>query len=177
MGRGLSHNVALQVACGKRDEAFEVEMLCTRMAAGRWVRDDPAAKTKKLVPKWDLNESRFYLALDGVEPGKVDAIAIPCVDVEEVRNALHLGSKRDSGPWTSGHEVKTAQIAYRWEKSLEVTPPWIYPLCNCIAFKGGHHRFYLALHYGAQSMPFLVSPDEIAELTRILPSLQPRPSE
>lgn len=171
IGRGLPTTVAMEVDAGRLDEEFEVALWTTRRAAESWAKD-AANRSATFTPVWDFDAARFYLALDGEKPDTVDGAALTVVEVTvgELHGALQNGSGRDEDPWAERHWSKTAVIAYRWALGLAVTPPLIRPLKREIVIAGGMHRFHLARHYGARSMPVLVWPEELEEVVRVLPS-------
>jgi hypothetical protein len=173
IGRRLPITVAMEVDAGRLDEEFEVALWTTRREAERWAKD-AANRSAMFTPVWDRDPARFYLALDGEKPDTFDAAALTVVEVAvgELHGALQHGSGRDKDPWAERHRSKTSVIAYRWAQGLKVAPPLIRPLKGEIVIAGGMHRFHLARHYGARSMPVLVWRVELDEVRRVLPSAQ-----
>lgn len=171
IGRGLPTTVAMDVAAGRLDEEFEVTLWATRREAERWA-EDAANRSATFTPIWDLEPSHFYLALDGEMPDDIDAtrMAVVNVTVGDIYRALQHGSGRDMDPWSKRYRGKTSVIAYRWAKGLAVTPPLIQPWKGKVVIAGGMHRFHLAQHYGAQTIPVLMYREELDDLERLLPS-------
>ncbi|ADZ68937.1 hypothetical protein [Polymorphum gilvum] len=171
IGRGLPTTVAMDVDAGRLDEEFEVALWTTRREAERWAKD-AANRSAAFTPVWDFDPARFYLAFDGERPDTVDGAALTVIEVTvgELHGALQHGSGRDKDPWSIRYWEKTAVIAYRWARGLAVTPPLIRPLNGEVVIAGGMHRFHLARHYGAQTMPVLLRREELAEVVRVLPS-------
>lgn len=171
--RGLPPAVAMDVDAGRLNEDFEVALWATRREAEGWA-EDTANRTAAFTPLWDCDPARFYLAFDGERPDGVDAAGLTVIEVavDELHGALQQGSGRDEEPWSERYRTKTAVIAYRWAQGLAVTPPLTRPFNGEIVIAGGMHRFHLARHYGARSMPVLVKREELEEVVRVLPSAQ-----
>jgi hypothetical protein len=173
IARGLPTTVAMDVIAGRLDEEFEVALWTTHREAEMWAKD-AANRSATFTPVWDFAPSRFYLAFDGERPDGVDAANLTVIEVvvEELHCALQHGSGRDEDPWSEQYRSKTGSIAYRWAQRLAVTPPLIRPWKGEIVIVGGMHRFHLARHYGAHSMPVLVQREELEEVERVLPSVK-----
>lgn len=168
---GLNVLTAMAVADGKRDEAFEVARAQERLKVDRWCKSMSSIPAT-LEPLWDLSRERFYLALDGCAPNKmnVDELALIEADVAEVDSLLTFNASRCDHPWHEKYKHKSCGIAYRWLHGHSVTPPLVRKVRNQIHIDGGMHRFHLAKHYGSKRIPCLVPSSDRIAIVSMLPS-------
>lgn len=174
--RGLPHSVVSAVMRGDIDEATAVASANEASDVRKW------CKVRKnipetLEPSWDLDPANFYLAHDGVNPADCDPrdYALIEADLAEVRDKLIPGARRDRDPWHQTYKSKSCGTAYRWVNGKAVTPPLLGHHGSAILIRGGMHRFYLADHYRAVRMPFLVQKTDLKGLIELLVSATPTP--
>jgi hypothetical protein len=168
---GLPHSVAMSVIDGGRDEAYEIAHAEERRRVYAWCKEQKTIP-ERLVPQWDCNPKNFYLAFDQALPSDKDPAILTLIeaDLAEIVSCLAKIANRDEGPWHKEYKYKSCGIAYRWLNGYSVTPPLISIEKNEIHIKGGTHRFYLANHYGATIIPFLVYSDELSLITKMISS-------
>lgn len=169
---GLPHAVAIEVMQGKIVEAEALRTWRERREAKKW-GESKENRRLKLIPLWDRDPGKFYLALDGEDADvfAIDEIKLIEADTADVHQHLGKGSSRDVDPWHHRYRDKTSLIAYRWHCRLLNTPPLLVPQqSGQLEIGGGMHRFHLAHHYEHVRMPFLVHNRDEGDALAILTS-------
>ena len=111
---GLPHAVAIEVMQGKIVEDEALNTWTERREATKWGKSKEN-QSVKLIPLWDRDPAKFYLALDGEDADVFagDDIRLIEADTADVHRHLGRGSIRDVGPWDHRYRDKTSLIAYR----------------------------------------------------------------
>ncbi|MBZ9894516.1 MULTISPECIES: hypothetical protein [unclassified Mesorhizobium] len=149
IGRGLNNLTAMAVMEGKLDEGFEVTQAEIERKAQKWGKGRKNIP-KALVPGWDCDPARIYLAYDGNDPDDRPAsnFALIEADMADIHPKLTYQATRDKDPWHVQYKSKSIEIGYRWVHGLRVSPPVIAEHEGEIVIVGGMHRYHLRIITG-----------------------------
>lgn len=142
---------------------------------GEAYRRSPPKQWPPLQFNWDFSLEGQRFALDGsswhafkaMYPSGLRLGYMPLSDFDK-----HLGhfSRRDTLEelWGLGSEFTLAKNIAYLHRGLPITPPLVAPVEGEVLLRGGHHRYAIAKALELKVIPFLVAPDDVSKIERIM---------
>ena len=168
-GQGINILTAMRILDGEVAEADVLYDIAYSAREHSW-SSIQSNLNQPYQPSWYTDHYHFKYTWDDQRDPKpyTDLEVIPDVDLSRLDSLIFPPTKRLTGPFSDEYRDKSISLAYRWSQGLGVSPPYIMPWRRQLAIGQGFHRYYLAKHYKAMTIPILVERPSTSEIRALL---------
>lgn len=164
-------NMGVTIAEYRIDRALNGEL----HDEGESYRGLPPSLWPQLTFNWDFSRVGQRFALDGVtrqmfQSMYPDGLVLGRMPLESFDPHIVHFSRRDTIQelWSLGSASRLAKTIAYIHRGLPLTPPIAGPQDGGVILRGGNHRYAIAKAIQLETIPFLVAPDEVDAMSKLL---------